>query len=684
MHPTFNHQEAFSRNLGWITGREMEILRHKKVAIAGMGGVGGAHALLLARFGVTRFHISDMDIFELANFNRQVGAMMSTIGKSKVDVMADMIRDINPHAEITVFPDGIHDDLDGKLGNIDAFLNGVDLFIDGFDFFVLDTRMAVFKRCHELSIPAITAAPVGMGVALLTFMPDGMSAEDYFRLDEEPVREDRYVKFLIGLTPRPLHPGYLVDPSRVNMKEQKVPSTPTGVQLSAGFLVTEAVKIMLGRGVVRAAPRYQLFDAYRCKMIKGYMPMGNANPLQKLKFAIGRRMYAKMAQQSPARSVPAENGRPENMMGRILDMARWAPSGDNTQPWRFEVVSDKKLIVHIPPIDSRNPYEYNNGQPTYLSVGMLLETIRLAADAEQHSISWKLEEGAQWDGSGLKISVQFRSKKSSSDDLSPFIPLRSVDRRRYRNRRLTPQQKAELEKELAGLFDVTWLESDRERRIFSKLNAIATDIRLRMKECFQVHEKIIDWSDGDSKQGIPATALGIDSMSLKFMKWAMEKWSRMDFMNKYLGGTLLARVQMDLVPGYFCGAHFILNWSEEAERGIEDYLKAGEKLQRFWLRATEMGLALQPSLAPLCFANSLLHGQELPTGQQPYRQRTEQLVQALKHIAGEKAERVVFAGRIGQSTQSAISSRSIRRDLATLLVGKDQADRTTAGSGKDS
>lgn len=76
--PEFNYEEAFSRNLGWITEREREILRHKTVAIAGMGGVGGAHALTLARLGICHFHISDMDHFELANFNRQAGAFMST------------------------------------------------------------------------------------------------------------------------------------------------------------------------------------------------------------------------------------------------------------------------------------------------------------------------------------------------------------------------------------------------------------------------------------------------------------------------------------------------------------------------------------------------------------------------------------------------------------------------------
>src|SRR5690625_3553434 len=87
----FVFEDAFSRNIGWVTEWEQQILRSsKKIAIAGMGGVGGAHLLTLARLGVGAFHIADFDSFEFPNFNRQVGAMLSTLGQSKVEVMAQM------------------------------------------------------------------------------------------------------------------------------------------------------------------------------------------------------------------------------------------------------------------------------------------------------------------------------------------------------------------------------------------------------------------------------------------------------------------------------------------------------------------------------------------------------------------------------------------------------------------
>ena len=60
----FPYDEAFSRNLGWVAPWEQQALRAKRVAIAGMGGVGGVHLLTLARFGVGGASIADLDRFE--------------------------------------------------------------------------------------------------------------------------------------------------------------------------------------------------------------------------------------------------------------------------------------------------------------------------------------------------------------------------------------------------------------------------------------------------------------------------------------------------------------------------------------------------------------------------------------------------------------------------------------------
>src|ERR1043165_4068919 len=104
----FQYEESFARNLGWVTPEEQQRLRGKRIAIAGMGGVGAVHLLTLARLGVGAFHIADFDCYDIPNLNRQAAAFMSTMGQPKVAVAARMAQDINPQVEIRQFGEGVN------------------------------------------------------------------------------------------------------------------------------------------------------------------------------------------------------------------------------------------------------------------------------------------------------------------------------------------------------------------------------------------------------------------------------------------------------------------------------------------------------------------------------------------------------------------------------------------------
>ncbi|MDQ8021868.1 MAG: ThiF family adenylyltransferase [Moraxellaceae bacterium] len=271
----FHYEQAFSRNLGWLTEDEQAVLRRKRVAIAGLGGVGGQHLQTLARLGIGAFSLADFDDFDWPNFNRQAGAYASTVGQPKLEVMADFARGINPELDLRCFPEGVLDE------NIDRFLEGVDLYVDGLDFFVLDVRRKVFQACARKGIPAVTAAPMGMSTAVVVFTPESMSFDDYFGLTGEENTLEA-IKFLIGLSPAMLHRGYLVDDRFVSLSKKKGPSTVMACQLCAGTAATEALKLLLGRGCLKPAPHSYQFDAYRLKLKHVWRPWGHRNPLQRL------------------------------------------------------------------------------------------------------------------------------------------------------------------------------------------------------------------------------------------------------------------------------------------------------------------------------------------------------------------------------------------------------------------
>ena len=86
-----------------LLGKEgMERLKNARVAVFGIGGVGGYVCEALVRSGVFTFDLIDDDKVCLTNLNRQIIATRSTVGKYKVDVMKERILDINPKAEVNV------------------------------------------------------------------------------------------------------------------------------------------------------------------------------------------------------------------------------------------------------------------------------------------------------------------------------------------------------------------------------------------------------------------------------------------------------------------------------------------------------------------------------------------------------------------------------------------------------
>lgn len=271
----YDYDQAVARNLGWVTAAEQQRLRAARVAVAGLGGVGGSHLLTLARLGIGRFRIADFDRFELHNFNRQAGATMATLGRPKLDVLRQMALDVNPEAEVEGLAEGV------QPGNVEAFLRDVDVYVDGIDFFALPARRLLFDACRRRGIPALTAAPLGMGVALLYFAPGAMSFEDYFRLDGQPEAE-QYARFIAGLSPAMLQRGYLALPQAVNFAERRGPSTAMACELCAGVMGTAVLQVLLGRGRLRAAPWALQFDAYRQRLRHTWRPWGNAHPLQRL------------------------------------------------------------------------------------------------------------------------------------------------------------------------------------------------------------------------------------------------------------------------------------------------------------------------------------------------------------------------------------------------------------------
>ena len=279
---SFNYEQAFDRNLGWLSSEEQAILKRSSVAIAGVGGVGGYQAEVLARLGVGHFKLADPDTFELTNFNRQSGAVVETIGQAKVEVIQKRLLGINPDARIEIFQEGL------TPSNCDRFLDGVHLAVDGIDFFEVERKFFLFEKGYGKKIPVLTSCPLGFGASIIIFSPFGMKYSSYFDLQPGMNEAAKRMALTYGLSPSPLCLGYMSGKT-VDPEAKRASSVAPGLMLVGALTGTEGVKILTGKSKIFSCPHVYQIDLMTRQVRKRYYPLGMASPWQRLRRAIFKR-----------------------------------------------------------------------------------------------------------------------------------------------------------------------------------------------------------------------------------------------------------------------------------------------------------------------------------------------------------------------------------------------------------
>ena len=353
--------------------------------------------------------------------------------------------------------------------------------------------------------------------------------------------------------------------------------------------------------------------------------------------------------------------KPPSVLEQVLDLARWAPSGDNTQPWRFEIVDGLKVVIHG--FDTRDHCVYDlDGWPSQVSLGALLETMSIAASG--HGLAMKSLRRAGLPDTNPTFDVEFVPDAACrADPLMACITQRSVQRRPLSSRSLTAQEKRTLEASVGHDHRIVWLEGLGERFRVARLMFSNAKLRLTMPEAYTVHRDVIQWNARFSQDRVPDQALGIDPLTSRLMRWALGSWSRVDFLNTYLAGTLAPRVQMDFIPGLACAAHFLIK-AQTPPRSVDDFVAGGRAVQRFWLTTTQLGLFQQPEMTPLIFSSYVRN--RIPfTRLTKLQDFARELEAATKKVVGSDVDHAVWMGRLGAG--AAPTARSTRRPLDQLM-----------------
>lgn len=247
---TLTYQELVARNSGII--HSQDCLKDATVAIGGCGGAGGEAPITLARMGVGKIKLADPDVFEVSNLNRQFGSSTKTLGQNKANIIASLIKEINPFCDVEVYEDGINED------NIEEFLSDVDVAIEEIDIKAPYFSVIFHRTARRLGIPVITGVEVGWGSFLFYFAPDGMTFEEYVGIPED-ASEEAIKNYSIPITAYcPELPEYADEKllTQIANGEIEIPAIAPSANLTAGMIASFAYFSLSRAKDIKPVPFY--------------------------------------------------------------------------------------------------------------------------------------------------------------------------------------------------------------------------------------------------------------------------------------------------------------------------------------------------------------------------------------------------------------------------------------------
>ncbi|SHO64174.1 Rv1355c family protein [Algoriphagus zhangzhouensis] len=645
------------RNNYKITPQEQAELAQKKVGIVGLS-VGQSIALVMSlerSFGELR--LADFDTLELSNLNR-LRAGVTNLGTEKVVIAAREISEMDPYLKLKLYRGGISED------NIDEFFEDggmLDLIIDECD--SLDIKVLLREKARSKK------------VALMMETSDrGML--DVERFDDEPDRPlfhgylgDLNLKSLKNLTNKQKVPMVLKitgeDTLSTRMKAsllevtQSITSWPqlaSSVFLGGASIGHVARNFLLGEDIESGRYFVDLDELIPSKKIKKV----EQTPSEGLSQSWSDESIYDYKEGSTYKLLPEE-------LEHLVRLANLAPSGGNSQPWKW--VFDKNGVLHLfeDKSLSNSLLDYKSSG-SLLAFGAALENIRLAsADMGiQVEIEYKISEFEQ----DYIAQVRFLSKSSESISV-PFGELSQGISLRCTNRKNGPKE--ELKSEVLEILktigtkekeiSIEVVSSNEDLKQLAGIIGGMDRYRLLHEQGYQDFMNEIRWSDEEAKStgdGIDIATLEMDPSSRAAMGLVRDPGT-VEFFRKHDLGFGLSKISDDTI----LSSSAILMIESDSYDPIS-ILKAGATLQRIWLKANILGISIQPVSASLfifhrveCEENSGFSPEE--------KEGIKGLKKGLNEIFNKDLKKKeIFMIRLNKADEP--SMRSYRRDVWTSLI----------------
>lgn len=593
-----------SRNRYKITGEEQALLARRKVGVVGLS-VGGQVALTLAiERSCGELRLADFDALELSNLNRLREGVFS-LGVKKTTLAARSIAEIDPFLHVVCYDDGL------SAQNLEAFLTAggrLDVLVEECD--GLAMKLKCRERARELGIPVVMEA-------------NDRATLDIERFDREPKRpilhgllegldlsrvgelktNDQKVPYLMPMVGE----ATMSDKLRASLLEvgesiETWPQLASDVALGAGVVANVVRRILLGQ--LNDSGRYFVDLEELVRDRPQSAPSESGAPQGRSALATTSLGGEELAPQPlPGQLMPSEAA-----LTALLEAATLAPSGGNEQPWRWlRAGSELWLLPERAFGDSLLNHRDN---ASFLALGAAAENLVLRA----HELGLAVELSPP-SAEQPQPKCRFRFFPAAAetgaaeshvwDSLAPFINERHTNRRRgdttplarevldelARPLEATPGLKLHIVTQRAAIAEVAEVaaRADRIRMLHPEGHRdLVREIRWTKDEA----ERERDGIDLSSMELTAAEHAGLRMLRFERVAELLRSWKRGRGLERLTRNAVLASSAVGLLtaPG----------------DSVTDRFLAGRALERVWLTATRLGVALQPHTASLfLFARAL-------------------------------------------------------------------------------
>ncbi|MBS1529578.1 MAG: Rv1355c family protein [Bacteroidetes bacterium] len=654
-----------NRNQYKITRQERDVLAAKKIGIIGLS-VGQSIALTLSmERGFGELRLADFDILELSNLNR-IRTGVHNLGVPKVVIAAREIAEIDPFLKVTCFFDGLTD------ANMNEFFTGggkLDILVDECD--GLDIKILARYKARELQIPVVMdTSDRGMldierfdlepGRPLLHGTVTGINPQNIKELSNE----DKVPVILQMLGVDNISTRAKASMVEVEQSINTWPQLASSVALGGAAGADACRRILLDQ--FRASGRYYIdFDEIVSDGRHHTTAAVRENPFQPLT----ENEMKKLAGQAEPRAGETDVIPAAALISELVRAACAAPSTGNDQPWKWLYQHGTLYLFH----DEYRSFSFGDYRKTasYISFGAAYENLHI------HALKAGLEPYVKFTGGpNEKLVAAIRFRRVADQKLAKFLePLDNAIFKRFTNRNQAP--KAQIQPDdydqlatFAGSIpgaDFRLFKDEKTLGMLAEIIGFCDRVRLLSKEGHHdfVHHEM-RWTSEEAEQtrdGIDIKTLGLSNSQMAALG-VIKSEQVIGAINELGGGKAL-----DMLAKRTVSAASALCLITLPKHELKSFFEGGRSMERFWLAATNLGLAIHPLISPLYLFPRVVYGngEGLDPKFVPILRDLREKFCDITGISDDRAE--VFMAKIAVAPEPVLKSHRLPLEKTLIIEG---------------